>query len=250
MTNPEFANSGEMVASTLRGYRSWNLKPIKTNIDSKPEWRLGSVGVNAWWDGIEIVADCTRKGDFTPAFLWPGHQAPVFPHEAPDATCTCGIYGWYEPEYALRLHSGSVLGVVEYSGRILLGSKGFRAEKAKIIALSPGANPSTIDQYSKAIHFIDSIEEFCEIVGLGGNKPGSVVSINYEGLQEFLSKRLEKEKLKFKNLMEKVITDTGVEFFTSHEEMKAKYPPDLGTVKNIIGTKLERYVDGGRTFPF
>jgi hypothetical protein len=66
-------------------------------------------------------------------------------HSAPAPGCRCGIYGWYDLNDAMVEHSGEVLGVIEVSGRVILGTRGFRAERAKIVALAPntsGLNPT------------------------------------------------------------------------------------------------------------
>lgn len=60
------------------------------------------------------------------------------PHEAPDEDCVCGFYAYAEPSHEdARLPRGSQLvqGIVRGSGRTLIGTKGFRCEKAEIIAL-------------------------------------------------------------------------------------------------------------------
>lgn len=70
---------------------------------------------------------------------------------APDRRCTCGFYASYDPqldffqEYIRRwfeLKSGHpinlphVFAVVEASGRVLMGSKGVRAERMRVVALA------------------------------------------------------------------------------------------------------------------
>lgn len=64
------------------------------------------------------------------------------PHSAPDAGCRCGFYGFYTPElafneesYGLESKRGLIFGVVEFSGRIIMGNRGFRAERAELIAV-------------------------------------------------------------------------------------------------------------------
>lgn len=59
--------------------------------------------------------------------------------------CTCGFYAYYrEDPYST---SRRISGVIEGYGRVVLGTAGFRAEKARILALlvpgtARGANPS------------------------------------------------------------------------------------------------------------
>jgi hypothetical protein len=61
----------------------------------------------------------------------PGHEPPV-------AGCTCGLYAWYLPGSA-TVALGPASAVVAASGRCRLGDRGFRAEAARIEAVTlPG----------------------------------------------------------------------------------------------------------------
>jgi hypothetical protein len=57
-------------------------------------------------------------------------------HEAasPVRGCACGLYGWYAPDDT-RIILADVFGAVEASGRVLLGGHGFRAERARLLAV-------------------------------------------------------------------------------------------------------------------
>lgn len=110
--------SGEpaLVPSGLRGYRMWHLRGGELCATSV---------LHGSWEAGELTAAC-RRLVFAPV--------DAQRHEAPDAACNCGIYGWYRPTEA-RLHHGAVFGVIEAAGRVLLGDFGFRAERARILAL-------------------------------------------------------------------------------------------------------------------
>lgn len=59
-------------------------------------------------------------------------------HKAPDIDCTCGFYAYFgnAGNAAHMTTSGQrVVGIVEASGRCVVGDLGFRAEKIKIVAL-------------------------------------------------------------------------------------------------------------------
>jgi hypothetical protein len=59
-------------------------------------------------------------------------------HEAPVSGCTCGLYAWYLPGSA-TVALGAASAVVAASGRCILGDRGFRAEAARIEAVTvPG----------------------------------------------------------------------------------------------------------------
>jgi hypothetical protein len=62
-----------------------------------------------------------------------GCSLSIDPH-APGPNCQCGLYARYKhvEEWS---RSTPVFGVIEASGRIILGTEGFRAEKARILAV-------------------------------------------------------------------------------------------------------------------
>lgn len=90
---------------------------------------IHSAFVRGEWHQGKLSATChhlgrTRRAD-------PTHRPPV-------ERCECGIYAWN----ALRpitesifLSSLCAVGVVSLSGRILVGEKGYRAERAEVLAL-------------------------------------------------------------------------------------------------------------------
>jgi hypothetical protein len=64
-----------------------------------------------------------------PAFSAEAHPAPV-------AGCSCGFYAWYQPGDT-RLVRGAMFGAIAGSGRLQLGTHGYRAERAKLVAIAP-----------------------------------------------------------------------------------------------------------------
>jgi hypothetical protein len=128
-----------LVPGRLRGYRRWML------LDSG---RLESIAGYGSWGARGLTAEC--KATF--------HRAAAG-HATPDMHCQCGIYGWYRPELigdgmvcSCRSHhsTGSsfpyIVGAIDATGTILLGSKGFRAAKARIagIVVEPTSYAATI----------------------------------------------------------------------------------------------------------
>jgi hypothetical protein len=122
---------------------------------------LGAVSWNMFWSGPEIKADiCTYDpmwqrwldapmagvASAATSEIAPGGTIRASQHKTPVPECTCGIYGWYTPEAALYEHTGDVVGVVEVSGRVLLGTTGFRAERAKIIAITMNPRSATVEK--------------------------------------------------------------------------------------------------------
>lgn len=144
----------ELVAGTLRAYRCWNVNYSQMR---PREVVLQAVTQSTYWDQ-EMTAQCLLDinklhhhphyhhhtiGVTDGSVRWPcyGRGCPEaqyeVTHQAPVRDCSCGIYGWYTPEWTQREHTGGVMGVIETSGRLVLGSRGCRAEKAKIVAIAP-----------------------------------------------------------------------------------------------------------------
>ena len=118
-----------LVAGSLRGYRTWRLQRRGSSAggDSLP---LTSVTRRVVW-GPTLTACCTPDVMANPAH---GPATVVSDHAAPAAGCRCGIYGWYDPTDTGMLRAG-VFGAVEASGLVLMGERGFRAERARIVAV-------------------------------------------------------------------------------------------------------------------
>lgn len=56
-------------------------------------------------------------------------------HRVAQLDCTCGFYAYFDREANPYHKNGNVLGLVEGFGNVTVGSRGFRAEKAKLVAL-------------------------------------------------------------------------------------------------------------------
>lgn len=118
-----------LVPGSLRGYRTWRLQSRRAqrSDDSMP---LTSVTRDVVWNPT-LTASCTPK-DAAAAGAWaPDGDAD---HRAPAAGCRCGIYAWYDPADTAMVRA-RVFGVVEATGLVLMGDRGFRAERATITAV-------------------------------------------------------------------------------------------------------------------
>jgi hypothetical protein len=119
-----------LVPGSLRGYRTWRLLRRRIHV---PDGVLPLTSVTrrrVIW-GPSLTARCKPSDTVTPV--------PWFPtldndHDAPQASCTCGIYGWYAPTDT-GMVSARAFGIVEASGLILMGDRGFRAQTVKIAAV-------------------------------------------------------------------------------------------------------------------
>lgn len=239
MSESSFAHSGEMVAATLRGYRSWKLSGGRGH--SSTTFRHGfrtlqAVSADVVWESKFLTAICNRRG-FNPyvAMMSPGQSN----HKALDGTelpvptsrCSCGIYGWYEPENAMRLHTGAVVGVVEFSGRIVMGTVGFRAEKARIVGITFGTSSrDSLLSVQQSLGILMHIEKYLNDQEIPG--------IEYKKLQRMLTEKEISERMEAATILKDVATKYEVEFFSDVERLKEAYPPQLDTVKNVIGDKL------------
>lgn len=116
-------NSGTpFVAGELRGYRTW----LRSHPDDVPAGMLPLRSVHlpyVSWTPI-LRARC----------LAADYGQATKPHQVPAKGCRCGIYGWYRPRDR-RIVPAPVFGVVAASGAIIMGTHGFRAEQATIVAI-------------------------------------------------------------------------------------------------------------------
>lgn len=101
----------DLVAGELRGFRRFRLQGDRL---------LPAVRGRAW-TAPTTVARCGR----TPA------------HDAPVATCSCGVHAWYHPADA-RADSGygDVAAVIAARGRVILCEQGYRAQQARVEAVA------------------------------------------------------------------------------------------------------------------
>lgn len=147
----------EFMPGVVRGIRSWS-------INSTGELTGRSIIVP--WAPGENVARCNA---FIPFFTRPtklgvlgalGHN-----HRAPDPMCDCGYHAYFGD--ALRQATGPYIGIIEAYGKTLIASEGFRAEKAKILALASDADvfpalylvPSLVRQNYPDVAFFNDVEK-------------------------------------------------------------------------------------------
>jgi hypothetical protein len=128
---PGFAGSGQaaepgFAIGSVTGYRWWALPRPGAGATS---WSPGGLrGMHdTWADGL-IAARCI--GDLT------GGAPEHSPGAVPQDGCSCGFWGYWElpPQYSM----GGMLpvtGVIEGSGKTLIGETGFRCARAQVRAL-------------------------------------------------------------------------------------------------------------------
>lgn len=121
-----------LVAGAALGYRWWTLRSPQLALDpglTAVDWVPGLLqGVKGAWEPGVNLAQCqaayTRTGR---------HEFRDIPHDA----CGCGFWAYWEIQPHDMGRSGTlpVVGVVKATGQVTLGPRGFRAQKAEIIAL-------------------------------------------------------------------------------------------------------------------
>jgi hypothetical protein len=135
--------SGEplLVPGALRGYRTW--ETMARHPDSQSAIGLYALTGPAW--EVETEAFCRKLDVVCNCKPCTENALQRQDHPSPDGRCTCGIYGYYSPEFITHNEFPIIVGffgVIEASGKVLLGTKGFRAQRARIVAVAPWASPT------------------------------------------------------------------------------------------------------------
>jgi hypothetical protein len=133
----------DFAVGEVYGLRMWKMDSYgrlrARNWDKAKPWRPG-----------ENVAECVEMPENSWSAMWgqiysssmglsvSTTSPPKPPHDTPSEKCGCGFYAYTESHHADTLpykDRNVVLGVIKGTGRTLMGTKGFRCEKAEIIAL-------------------------------------------------------------------------------------------------------------------
>lgn len=156
----------EPVAQTFFGFRAFK---VGSNVQQSYASGPAVPGIHAFNEGVRgglrgifksqfqwgadvNVAECLR---YTPRVGGGSAVSMVNgkPHSMMLPDCSCGFWAYTNGEHMLSCTGPAVLGVIEGWGRCVLGPDGFRAEKARIVAL---AFPSSDDVGGGAV--IDSVQ--------------------------------------------------------------------------------------------
>lgn len=150
------------VGRPLRGWREWSVTPAGLR---GARGRLWEPGVN--------TAEC--HGRYAVMFRVLGEMLGSAGVAAPGHTvepwCTCGLYSWRHPD-PVGHRSGRVAGVVELWGRVLIGEHGYRAQYAKVVAIS-GPRRAVADSFRSAgreaaerygVPYLDTLDHAIEAI--------------------------------------------------------------------------------------
>lgn len=119
-----------LVPGSLRGYRTWRLQRRRGQ-GCDGTLPLTSVTRRRVVWAPALTARCQPSDTGTPG---PWSSTLDGDHSAPQAGCSCGIYGWYSPADT-GMVSARVFGTIEASGLVVMGERGFRAERATVTAV-------------------------------------------------------------------------------------------------------------------
>ena len=111
---------------------------------------LRATQLDAWEPSGVCIAECRH-----------------LPHAAPHPTCQCGIYGFANLEHLRRqyIQADHVVAVISVEGQVVVGSRGVRAQAARIVGLwvDPKAIPGPVRARMAAnmpsVTFFDDVEE-------------------------------------------------------------------------------------------
>lgn len=115
------------VAGSLIGIRSFR---------AKAGWLCSPLHTSDPWPAGENVAEC-GPGPFSLRFLADAE------HQVAGMNCSCGFYAYFDLDHNPYHSRSNILGLIEGYGVATVGSRGFRCEKARLVAivLEPGVYP-------------------------------------------------------------------------------------------------------------
>ena len=135
------AGEAPLIAGKIHGVRGWSLSGAT----------LGAAVQGDEWaaDGKATRATCRNQRR----------------HKSPVKECGCGLYGTHPWAGGTQ---GEILGVIEAWGRVELHAGGFRAERARPIALFVVADETTLAEV-RVLHQVAERYE-CELIELAGTR--------------------------------------------------------------------------------
>lgn len=115
---------------TVRGIRAWSLS-------TGDQAGIESVTNRYAWQPGENIAHCIQQKmcDCPECRAERDAVRAAIPHRV--ERCECGFYAYFggADEYYVRPSTSYASGVIEGYGQVVLGTKGFRAAKARVLAL-------------------------------------------------------------------------------------------------------------------
>ena len=149
----------------LIGYRAWHV----AGTSLLPIGHRDPAATTSPWDGANrhwVCATCSfqapepvtdsmreRLQHIYSKLGLPFESFPEGPHTVPGEDCSCGFYAMKDLGSVLGFSApGVVLGRVELAGKVIECTLGYRAERARIAALSPiGGNDRTVKRLAQSL---------------------------------------------------------------------------------------------------
>jgi hypothetical protein len=114
-----------------------------------------------WPADAPLIAECARSSGLILGWSILGEE-PEEGHAAPDPGCSCGVYATEHPTGCLPYltQPNTVLARVEGYGLVVPGSKGWRAERARVVSLTRigTADDALVDEVA-ARYGVDVVDE-------------------------------------------------------------------------------------------
>lgn len=135
-------------------------------------------------DGVLLPVGIVGKAS---GFTWqPGENEAVcsFHKIAPTKGCKCGLYGMTDGTNDYFSIGYTIQGIIEASGRLVVGTKGFKAQKAKIVALVQpyidlnGAGEKVVYRFNKCMRKFPQFDVFPTLRSALDEFPISKLDIN------------------------------------------------------------------------
>jgi len=146
------------VPGVLRGFRHFRLSV------APPDGTLLSLNNRIPYSTGFQRAECTRKKPPSWASTT-GEFVQQSRHNAPVRDCTCGIYGWYSPrtiDQGFGEGKDRCTAVIEARGRVVLGTRGFRAQEARVVAIALPERLPYIRDWDEQVDLLKSYDRALE----------------------------------------------------------------------------------------
>lgn len=157
----------------VRGLRVWKWQ------DGTFTGAAGLVGQNSHhWKPGENVAECQRA---VMGFYVHQRQIGTFTYDEPphdkcsvvEPGCTCGFYAYWDVP-VVDQSPFRIVGLVEGHGRVVIGEKGFRCQKATILAVATGQTGKAHDRLAASITIMyPEVQVFRRVVDMLAEFPPS-----------------------------------------------------------------------------
>lgn len=132
------------------GFRQWNIGDdgLQATVYSESTWQPGVNTATCGNDDDWCCEECSGPYDEWLA----SHQQRK--HQAPDAECGCGLYAWHTLDMLKSKQSGdqrTIYGAVAGWGKVFAHNTGWRAEKARILAVSTTAESELRQGFARLV---------------------------------------------------------------------------------------------------